>query len=565
MIVMVGLERIEDNPFQARMGYDEAKVEELAQDIQGLRGARPETMGLIQVPLGRVMVRLARYDPPERAVDLGRYESLEACFGHLPTAFVQLAAGHSRLRAFRRNADGGNGADWASMPVDVCELDDQAMADIAWSENSKRADLTAIEEGAAIAQAREKFGYSLKEVATRWGLSVSAASNKTRLLLLPERVQVMVREGELGERHARALLPLVQSARNEKAALKMARLAKRREMSAADVEENVGREMRAITRQIAPGMREWDDWAGADVGDCKAVCAGCPHEDAKGGWCTRVDLWQRKSGLWRLRLLALGSEKAGLDCVRTGWVDVLDLAAVQEARERECEHLRVGYSNHRGESAVLVDRDLPGMVYACGDKKVCECRAAAWAARAEDEDPRRAGWAAFVERHTKRGEEIAEELVGEVRARFESAMAGVLDDDLGVFRALLEHTTPGGWRSEERGREAVVEALAGRVTNWGNQRREGLALTYKARVFWQMGIGDEAGIVRGLLQVIRDELEEGRVGYRGEPSKWEVKRARAEARRLLEGLEEPELERELGELVCAVENFSQEKNADGEN
>ena len=186
MTIKVRLERIGDNPFQTRQVYDETGIEELAADIRGLRSARAETMGLIQVPLGRLVVFLGEDDGAARVLDPGEFGGVEAALEAMPTAVVELAAGHRRLRAFRHleSIEGGDGF-YEMMPVDVGVLSDQAMADIAWSENAKRSDLSAVEEGAAIKRAQEEFGYSLAVVSQRWGLSRSAASNKVRLLELP--------------------------------------------------------------------------------------------------------------------------------------------------------------------------------------------------------------------------------------------------------------------------------------------------------------------------------------------------------------------------------------------
>lgn len=195
----VPLERMVDNPFQVRQVYDEDGIVELANSILQMREARPETSGLIQVPVGRIVLGDFLLDP-------GKYESVAACLDANPRAVVQLAAGHRRLRAFVWLYNIGEGDEYETLPVEIQALDDQAMADIAWEENMKRKDLSPIEEAEALRQAMESFGWSQAEVGERRGLSQPAVANKLRLLQLPADAQAAIRSGQLGERHGRALL-----------------------------------------------------------------------------------------------------------------------------------------------------------------------------------------------------------------------------------------------------------------------------------------------------------------------------------------------------------------------
>ena len=197
----VTLSRVVDNPFQTRQDYGE--ITDLANSILAMRGARPETSGLIQVPPGRVVIG-------DRVLDIEEYGGLKACLGDEPEAVVELAAGHRRLRAFRflydeHDHDWGSN-EYESFPVEVQVLDNQAMADIAWEENVKRKDLSPIEEAEALRRALEAFGWSQAEVGERWGLSQPAVANKLRLLQLPDAAQAAIRKGQIGERHGRALL-----------------------------------------------------------------------------------------------------------------------------------------------------------------------------------------------------------------------------------------------------------------------------------------------------------------------------------------------------------------------
>lgn len=204
MTARIPLERVFDNPFQVRQIYGE--IEELAESIRKMKAARPETCGLMQVATGRVVKPNGRgwdvLNPEEygSSVDGGMPLVLE----DEPEAVVQIAFAHRRLRAFHFLAE--SDPDYQTFPVELVQLTDQQMSDLAWEENSKRKDLTPIEEAEALQQAIELFGYTQEQIGLRWGLSQSAVANKLRLLQLPEEAQGAIRGGQITERHGRALL-----------------------------------------------------------------------------------------------------------------------------------------------------------------------------------------------------------------------------------------------------------------------------------------------------------------------------------------------------------------------
>lgn len=85
---------------------------------------------------------------------------------------------------------------------------DTESAVLALVENIQRRDLDCMEEARAIAGLIESTGMTQQEAARRLGKSQPAVANKLRLLRLPGWVQEIVEEGQLSERHARALLRL---------------------------------------------------------------------------------------------------------------------------------------------------------------------------------------------------------------------------------------------------------------------------------------------------------------------------------------------------------------------
>jgi ParB family chromosome partitioning protein len=111
----------------------------------------------------------------------------------------EIVAGERRWRAAQI-------AKLHDVPVVVRELPDDQALEIAIIENVQRADLNAIEEGAAYEELITRFGRTQEDVAREVGKSRSHVANTIRLLRLPDSVKAWVREGKLTAGHARTLL-----------------------------------------------------------------------------------------------------------------------------------------------------------------------------------------------------------------------------------------------------------------------------------------------------------------------------------------------------------------------
>jgi ParB family chromosome partitioning protein len=111
----------------------------------------------------------------------------------------EIVAGERRWRASQM-------AKLHDVPVVVREMADDQALEIAIIENVQRADLNAVEEGAAYEELITKFGRTQEDVAREVGKSRSHVANTIRLLRLPEQVKAWVREGKLTAGHARTLL-----------------------------------------------------------------------------------------------------------------------------------------------------------------------------------------------------------------------------------------------------------------------------------------------------------------------------------------------------------------------
>lgn len=170
----VPIEALSPGPEQPRKRFDPELLAELARSI--------ETQGIIQ-PI--VVSPVAT--PPGQ-----------------PRRYV-IVAGERRWRAAQQ-------AGLHHVPVVVREVDDDERLELALVENIQRADLNPIEEARAYSQLLQLRGWTQDEMATRVGKDRSTIANALRLLRLPEKVQEMVREGQLSMGHARTLLGLEQEA-----------------------------------------------------------------------------------------------------------------------------------------------------------------------------------------------------------------------------------------------------------------------------------------------------------------------------------------------------------------
>jgi ParB family chromosome partitioning protein len=124
--------KIHHNPYQTRTEEDPEVVQRLADSIAA--------EGMLQLPIGRPL--------PSDAFH------------------VQLAFGHSRLAAHYLLGR-------ESMPVEVRELTDRQMAELAIRENRDRSDLSPIEEARAMFAYQRDFGATTDEVGALWGLEAS--------------------------------------------------------------------------------------------------------------------------------------------------------------------------------------------------------------------------------------------------------------------------------------------------------------------------------------------------------------------------------------------------------
>jgi ParB/RepB/Spo0J family partition protein len=146
---IVAIDRIEPNPEQPRLAFDEAALNELAASIR--------EHGVLQPIL-------------VRPLDATRY---------------QLIAGERRWRASRI-------AGLTTIPALIEEIDDDTALEIAIIENLQREDLSPLDEAAMYDRMVREHGYSIRKLADKLGKDKGYLENRLRLADAPPEVRELV-------------------------------------------------------------------------------------------------------------------------------------------------------------------------------------------------------------------------------------------------------------------------------------------------------------------------------------------------------------------------------------
>ncbi|MCI7167691.1 MAG: ParB/RepB/Spo0J family partition protein [Bacteroidales bacterium] len=161
----VPVEKIKANPNQPRREFSETSLEELAESIRQIGIIQPITL---------------------RQMEDGTY---------------QIIAGERRWRASQI-------AGLNSVPAYVRTADDEKMMQMALVENIQREDLNAIEIALAYQNLIEQYHLTQDKLSEKIGKNRATIANYLRLLKLPAQVQMALRNKEVDQGHARALLGL---------------------------------------------------------------------------------------------------------------------------------------------------------------------------------------------------------------------------------------------------------------------------------------------------------------------------------------------------------------------
>lgn len=163
-VISIPLSRIEPNPNQPRKYFDEKALDELSDSIAEFGVIQPITVRKIH----------------------GGYE---------------LISGERRYRAAQL-------CGLETIPAYVVEASRDKSAIMSLLENLQREDLSFFEIAESYRRLLRNQGMTQTELAERVGKSQSSVANKLRLLSLSPLVKKLIRDYNLSERHARALLAL---------------------------------------------------------------------------------------------------------------------------------------------------------------------------------------------------------------------------------------------------------------------------------------------------------------------------------------------------------------------
>lgn len=126
----------------------------------------------------------------------------------------ELISGERRLRAAKL-------AGLFSVPCIIINADEQRSAVLALIENIQRSDLNFFEEASAIQKLILQYRLTQEEITMRLGLAQSTVANKMRILKLSAEEQNIIRDNNLSERHARALLKITDPQKRKSVLLKI--------------------------------------------------------------------------------------------------------------------------------------------------------------------------------------------------------------------------------------------------------------------------------------------------------------------------------------------------------
>lgn len=160
----------------------------------------------------------------------------------------QLIAGERRWRACQA-------AGLRQIPCYVMDSTDQQSSLLALVENLQRQDLDFYEEALGIDRLIRIHGMTQQQAAQSLGKTQSAVANKLRLLRLPEAVIELLRQNQMTERHARALLRLEKPEQQLQAAQAMVKHG----FTVAQSEQYIQRLLDRPEKQPPPRPRKLQD------------------------------------------------------------------------------------------------------------------------------------------------------------------------------------------------------------------------------------------------------------------------------------------------------------------
>jgi ParB family transcriptional regulator, chromosome partitioning protein len=225
---VVHIERIEPNPEQPRMVFEQDALDELAASIREHGVLQP----ILVRPLG-------------------------------PNTY-QIVAGERRWRASKQ-------AGLATIPALIEDIDDDTALEIAIIENLQREDLTPLDEAAMFDRMIHQHGYSIRKLADKLGKDKGYLENRLRLADAPPEIRELVSLRKDSLSHAYELMKVEDPKKRQRLAAQVAR----GELTLIRLRDKIeGRRARpAATEESAP-----------DAGTNVAIVEPPPEPAVESGW-----------------------------------------------------------------------------------------------------------------------------------------------------------------------------------------------------------------------------------------------------------------------------------------
>ena len=233
---IVHVDRIEPNPVQPRLVFEQDALDELAASIREHGVLQP----ILVRPLG-------------------------------PNTY-QIVAGERRWRASRL-------AGLETIAALIEDIDDDTALEIAIIENLQREDLTPLDEAAMFSRMVHEHGYSIRKLADKLGKDKGYLENRLRLADAPPEIRDLVSLRKDSLSHAYELMKIedpkkrrrlaAQVARGELTLIKLRDKIEGRRSSAAPT--RIGADVKDVREAAAPGVQDDSAWSSLETRSAPAI------------------------------------------------------------------------------------------------------------------------------------------------------------------------------------------------------------------------------------------------------------------------------------------------------
>jgi ParB/RepB/Spo0J family partition protein len=239
---VVPIDRIEPNPEQPRLVFDQQALDELSASIREHGVLQP----ILVRPLG-------------------------------PNTY-QIVAGERRWRASRQ-------AGVETIPALIEDIDDDTALEIAIIENLQREDLTPLDEAAMYDRMVHEHGYSIRKLADKLGKDKGYLENRLRLADAPEEIRELVSLRKDSLSHAYELMKVEDPKKRRRLAEQVAR----GELTLIKLREKIEGRARRVPQDEDVAYGDGSSEEPVD-GDGVVTAAEGPEAEPEGPWAVMADV-----------------------------------------------------------------------------------------------------------------------------------------------------------------------------------------------------------------------------------------------------------------------------------